>query len=192
MIKQIFDSKQNEVTLSSTGRVFICVNEKEVQVQELKLNDEGEPDGYKDVTKYEYDTLWVNPIKQSADAILQAFKEARVEEIDEYDTSAAVNSFQLNGMPMWLGRDMRLTLRNRLLSEQALGKSESTVWYEGIGIPMQIEAALQLLNALEVYASDCYDITAQHKVAVLSASTIAEVGAYDITEGYPENPKYSL
>lgn len=193
MIKQIFDQKQPEVTLSTTGRVLICVNEKEVKVWEsFEMDETGEPAAPVQVTKYEYDTVWVKPIKQSAEAILQAFKAERLAEIDAYDTSDNVNSFKLNGTPMWLSRDMRLTLRNRLNSENAVGKNDTTIWYEGRNIEMQIDAALQLLTALEVYASNCYDVTAHHQVSIMSLGSIAEVGAFDITAGYPEIPEYTL
>ena len=197
MIKQIFDTKQDEVTLSKTGRVLICVNETELQVVEqraVESDDASAELSYEDVTvtKYQYDTLWVKPVKQSDAEILKAFKRARVAEIDEYDTSGDVNSFSLNGVTLWLDRDTRGSLKNRLEAENAAGKTSSTIWYEGYSFALPIEYSLDLLNALEVYASECYDVTAQHKVDVEACDTIAEVGACDITTGYPGNPAFTI
>lgn len=193
MNKQIFDNKQDEVTLSTTGRVLVCTNEAEIQVYEtVQPEDENSEPTQELVTKYQYDTLWVKPVKQSDEAILQAFKEARIAEIDAYDTSSSVNNFTLNGISMWLDRATRGALKNRLEAEQAVNKETSVIWYDGHSFTVPIASALQLLTDLEVYASNCYDVTAQHKIDIQNLTSIAEVGAYDITSGYPTAPEYSF
>lgn len=195
MIKQIFDSKQGTITYSTTGRALICVNEKEIvtTVQVPSENpEEGDTEETKELIQYEYDTQWITPVKQSTEAALQAFKNARIEEIAEYGNSSAVNIFTLNGMKLWLDYATRGRLKNRLLAEQEDGKEESTIWYSGYSIKVPVEKGLYLLSKLEVYASESYDITSQHKVDIQALDTIEAVANFDITADYPEPPVFTM
>lgn len=93
----------------------------------MSINEDGE-ETEETVTKYQYDTAWIKPIKQSSEAILQAFKDYRIDEVDEYDTSDTVNNFVLNGISGWFSRDLRTSLRDRYLIEQENGKTDTTIW----------------------------------------------------------------
>ena len=107
--------------------------------------------------------------------------------IDAYDTSSNVNSFTLGGMPLWVSRADRTTLKVRFESELAAGLTATTLWYGLVPIPIEdITQGLAMLVALEVYASRCFDITAAHKAAVMQLTSIEAVLAYDFTQGYPD------
>lgn len=190
MKTEIFDAKQPTYTHSATGRTLICVNERVVQIAHPSNDPDSDEIQY--VTGYQYDTCWVAPIKQSETEVLKEFKKLKIAEIEAYDVSSSVNCFTLNGIPMWLDRGTRLTLKNRMEAEAAVGKEHTVVWYEGMNIPMNIGDCLQLLIDLENYASQCYDITGNHKLAVSRAATIEEVGSIDISADYPKFPVYTL
>lgn len=117
---------------------------------------------------------------------LETAKESKIEEIIEYDKSRSVNEFLFSGVPMWLDKETRGGLRIRLEAEQALGKTDTTLWYGLTPVPLKIADGLKMLVALEVYASACYDTTAQHKANVDALTTIEDVNAYD----YTTNPSY--
>lgn len=117
---------------------------------------------------------------------LEGKKQEKIVEIEQYDTSDAVNGFYYNGQFMWLDRETRATLRNTIDSLKIMGRNELNIWYNELNITLNIEQAEYLLAALEVYATDCYNVTAQHKVFVNSLETIEEVNNFDITEDYPE------
>ena len=51
---------------------------------------------------------------------------------------------------------------------------------------MNCDKAIQLLSALELYALECFNVTAVHKKAVSEMSTVEEVLVYDYTAGYPK------
>lgn len=107
--------------------------------------------------------------------------------IDEYDTSSNVNSFTLGGMPLWVSRADRTTLKVRFESELAAGLTSTTLWYGLVPIPIEdITQGLAMLVALEVYASRCFDTTAAHKAAVMKLTSVEAVLAYDFTQGYPD------
>lgn len=117
---------------------------------------------------------------------LEAAKAAKVAEITAYDVSDAVNSFTLNGKSLWLDKAMRVGLVNSTTIEKEAGKTETVLWFDGVSYALPVDTALQMLSQLELYALECYNVTAKHKSEVAQLATIEEVEAYDITSGYPE------
>ena len=49
-----------------------------------------------------------------------------------------------------------------------------------------------MLQALEIYALACYNVTEEHKAAVNALTTIEEVDAYDYTTDYPEKLSFDV
>lgn len=117
---------------------------------------------------------------------LELAKEKVIKQIEEYDISDNVNSFTLNDNKVWLDKNTRVGLVNSLNVEKADGKKESTLWFNNMKYEINIDLALNLLNKIELYALECFNVTAQHKFEVLALEDINEVNLYDITAGYPE------
>lgn len=113
-------------------------------------------------------------------------KDAKIREIIAHDTSGEVNSFILNGNPVWLSKADRVGLMNSINIEKASGRETSILWFGGVKLEINCDTAIQLLSALELYALECYNITASHKASVLALESIEEINAYDYTIGYPE------
>lgn len=114
-------------------------------------------------------------------------KAEMIERIDAYDLSPAVNSFILGGAEMWLDKATRVGLANSITIEAEAGRETTNLWFNGIRFSLTISAAKQMLAAVELYALDCYNVTASHKYSVSQLATIEEVDAYRFTEGYPEH-----
>lgn len=106
--------------------------------------------------------------------------------IDTYDTSSSVNSFTLGGKEMWLPKETRVGLVNSITIEKAAGKDTTTLWFGGEKYELPVDTALKMLSALELYALECYNVTAAHKARVLTLSDVSEIIAFNIEEGYPE------
>ena len=121
----------------------------------------------------------------------QAKKEV-IRKIDEYDTSINVNSFKINGVDVWLSKDTRVGLMNSISIEKAAGKEQSVLWFNSICVTVNCDSAIQMLSALELYALDCYNKTAEHKVNVQNLSSIEEVHNYDYTQGYPNKLEFTI
>lgn len=117
--------------------------------------------------------------------LLQRAKESKIREVERYDQSSNVNEFAFRTVPMWLDKATRDGLHLRLLAEQAAGKESTTLWFGTQSFEIPISSAFQLLYAIEVYASACYDMTAAHKAAIEALTSVEDVEAYDYTEGYP-------
>lgn len=119
-------------------------------------------------------------------------KEMILGEIDAYDTSSEVNSFYLEGMPVWLSKDIRVGLMNSTSIEKAAGHEETTLWLGTTPLVINCDLAINLLGALELYALECFNKTAEHKRNIENIETIEELIEYDYTEGYPEKLNLSL
>lgn len=105
--------------------------------------------------------------------------------INQYDKSEAVNDFTYNGMHMWLDREMRRTLRERLAREKAKGQETTRITYEDNTFTLPIDDAEFMLEELEDYATACFDKTAEHTQNVADMRDVDEILAYDFTTGYP-------
>ena len=117
---------------------------------------------------------------------LEVAKQAVSEAILAYDSSEAVNQFSINGSPMWLDKATRAGLKLRLEAEQAEGKENTTLWYGTEAITLPVSNAIVMLNRLEIYASESYDVTQGHLARIALMESVEEVLGYNITEGYPE------
>lgn len=116
---------------------------------------------------------------------LQTAKQLKIAEIDAYDKSSAVNGFVLNGAVVWLDKATRVGLMNSTSITKAMGQPTTTLWLGESKMEVPCDTAIQLLSALEMYALECFNVTAAHKVAVSELNSIEEVEKYDITAGYP-------
>lgn len=117
-------------------------------------------------------------------------KEKKVDDILKHDKSAEVNLFYIGDTAMWLDKETRTGLMLRFQAEQAIGNTDTTLWANGVQYPLPLAMAVQMLYALEVYASACYDNTQRHLAAVDSLSTIEDIQSYDYTTGYPEKLRF--
>lgn len=118
--------------------------------------------------------------------LLEIAKTEKISELEDYDQSSNVNEFTFHDVPMWLDKATRDGLHLRLLAEQAAGKEATTLWFGTQSFEIPITQAFQLLYAIEVYASTCYDRTAAHKAAIEALTSVEDVDGYDYTSGYPE------
>lgn len=142
--------------------------------KEIKEN----ADGYPVLVEHEY--------------TIDELKEMKIAEINAYDKSDAVNSFTLAGKQIWLDKDTRVGLVNSIGIEKESGRINTTLWYNAEKYVIPVDDALNMLNQLELYALDCYNVTQSHIAAVKSLPDAGQVEAYNHKGEYPEQPKFVL
>lgn len=123
---------------------------------------------------------------------LEYHKRQKIHEIDVYDISENVNGFFLGDTLLWLDKDTRTGLVNTLNSAAIVGREQVNIWFSGLYITLHIDEARQLLAALEIYATDCYNVTALHKVQVNELETIEEVDNFDVSSDYPDRLVFNM
>lgn len=126
------------------------------------------------------------------DDTLETHKRNKLREIDVYDISENVNGFYLGDTLLWLDKDTRTGLVNTLNSAVIVGRENVNIWFSGLYITLHIEEARQMLAALEIYATDCYNVTAMHKMQVNAMDDIESVDSFDVTADYPQRLVFNI
>lgn len=188
MEKYYFNEAQPRLTVGD-GVVLLLINGKEETEISGGMPDENGLATTEAVGRkvWVYDGVRLETGGMTSEAALTAAAQKMVlEQIDKYDTSPSVNGFMLNGQRVWLNKDTRVGLMNSTSIAKAMGKTTTTLWFGGMQIEVNCDKAIQLLSALEMYALECFNVTAAHKKAVAELNTVEEVLGYDYTQGYPE------
>lgn len=125
-------------------------------------------------------------LKALADSELSIAKTQKIVEIENYDMSPKVNGFILNGVEAWLDKGTRVGLMNSTTIAKNAGHETTTLWFGDKKIEVGCDKAIALLSALEMYALECFNVTAAHKKIVEELTDIDGVSAFDVTSDYPE------
>ena len=181
-----------KVELTDLKQAFIRVNERKIEVDENARNKDrltAQGVAYEPhiVTKYAYDEELISLETYSEEGALEAVKNRKLAEIDEYDTSDNVNVFYLNGMKVWLDKDTRVGLMNSTNIAKSKKNDTTTLWLGSNKLVINCDLAIQLLSDLEMYALDCFNVTASHKKEVSEMTDIEKIYNYDYKAGY-RNP----
>ena len=194
MEKYYFDEAQPRLTVGD-GVVLLLINGKQETEVMGGMPDENGLMTTEAVERkvWVYDGVRLETGGMTSEAALTAAAQKMVQEqIDKYDTSPSVNGFMLNGLRVWLNKDTRVGLMNSTSIAKAMGKTTTTLWFGGMQIEVNCDKAIGLLSALEMYALECFNVTAAHKKAVAELNTVEEVLGYDYTKGYPEQLKMEV
>ena len=123
---------------------------------------------------------------------LEEAKAEKIAEITAYDTSDKVNGFILNGLLVWRDKATRVGLMNSTTIAKAAGQETTTLWLGGAKLVVDCDKAIQLLSALEMYALECFNVTASHKKAVSELMSLEDVEVYEYKAGYPKMLEMSV
>jgi hypothetical protein len=128
---------------------------------------------------------WEEYIAPIYEHTIEDYRKRKKDEILRYDSSEEVNAFHMQGQRMWLDKVTRAGLMLRFQAEQAMGNEYTTLWYGTNQYELPLLGAFQMLYALEVYASQCYDNTQRHLANIENLDTKEEIESYDYKVGYP-------
>lgn len=143
---------------------------------------------------------FIPPAKEepTEEELLRKAKEDKLNRLHEYDSSKSVNVCYIKyggqSISYWADKHERDALKSAVRDYITLGKTEYRLDLRemGISITLPCELLLQMLAALEVYATECYNRTTDHEFAIKSLVTKDEIEAYDFTVGYPEKLVFNL
>lgn len=135
--------------------------------------------------------VYVTPMHNvTVEEFLNQEKEQMIENIFYYDSSDDVNIFYFGEQKMWLDKATRVGLKLRFDAELSAGKNTTTLWYNGMSFELELSAALHMLNAIELYASACYDKTQAHIASINAIEDLEALKNYDYRTGYPEKLRF--
>lgn len=122
--------------------------------------------------------------------LLARAKANKIAELEAYDGSDAVNSFNVDGKDMWVPADKRAILRISIEAYKGISAETITKVWEGQEYTFSTTDWYNMLNQVEVYASECFNQTQRHKDAIIALGSVEDVENYDFTDGYPEKPVF--
>lgn len=185
MEKMFFSEPQKRVTVGAYGKVLVLLNERKEKVVSNSMGDEMRE--AVPTEQYVYDGCLLDTGGIASDqALLTAAQREVLSTIETYDASDSVNAFMLNGQAVWLDKATRVGLMNSTTIAKAMGQDTTTLWLGEAKLVVDCDKAIQLLSALEMYALECFNVTAAHKKAVTEMTTLEDVLGYDYTGGYPQ------
>lgn len=136
------------------------------------------------------------PPAPTPEDLLESARREKLNDITSYDNSFGVNSFTIvlgeNSMETWLTPDKRSDYKNSIDAAELLGRTEVTPVFNGISITIPVQTAKIALAQIQLYANQCYNVTEMHKSAVNAMDNIADIEAFDVTQGYPEKLSFEL
>lgn len=191
--KETFYNKQPMIDYGMVTTILI--NETPVIIEYDDVADDGSPVKVKR-QMYRYDsyrfdfglgTLLPSKIKNLEEYVLRKIKDIIIDKITKYDVSENVNLFYLQGNPMWLNDIKRTSLIKSTNIRKSQGAITTVLWDDDNNkYDIPVDVALNMLNTLEMYALDCYNMTAQHKKNISEMDSIEDVLNYDYMAGYPK------
>lgn len=132
------------------------------------------------------------PEEPSQEELLQDAKQAKLLELQEYDSSSSVNSIIVNDLELWIPAEQRAILKTSVDAYKSLNYDSVTKVWEGLEYTASPDQWLTMINMVEVYASECFNTTARHKAAIEALTTVEEVENYDFTINYPNKLNFNL
>lgn len=168
----------------------ILINDRYSLDEQVKILTGNDSQDIKDLKNWRHLCKGVAREVLGIQPTLEDIKEDLIAKIDNYDTSDEVNCFYYNGVPMWLDKSTRVGLMNSTSIEKSAGADTTTLWLGSITVTLPVDDLLTMLSALELYALECYNVTANHKAEANSLQTIEEALEYDYTTGYPQKLRF--
>lgn len=138
-------------------------------------------------------------VEQVWNMVMRTLEDAKYEklnEIDLYDSSNAVNGFDVingeNNITSWLTPAERANYRSSIDAAELLGLEELSLYIGETEITLPLQKAKLMLAQIQLYADQCFIVTKQHKVTVETLNSIESVDEYDITSNYPQKLIFNL
>lgn len=123
---------------------------------------------------------------------LQQAQRQKLVAISEYNTSENVDGFILNGTRHWLTLEERKSAKLSTDAHITLGHETTEQYLDGKLYTIPCQTLLLMLAQLEVYALNCLNNALRQKAEVEALTTVEEVEAYDITQGYPDMLSFTI
>ena len=127
---------------------------------------------------------------------LEDAKRQKLSQINQYDKSDAINSFDIvigsDTITTWITPNNRANYKNSIDAAELIGLEELHPVFNGQMLTISTQVAKMALANIQIYADRCFVVTETHKKAVEELDTIEAVDAYNNETGYPERLTFTL
>lgn len=184
---------RNKIYYKEIDNKIVFYNEESIILGEWRIhnptNEQLEEAGWKEYNPKEH------PIPGRT---LSQAKEERIVQLQEYDTSSAINEFFIekdgNIISFWGNKNDRASLKTVVEDyiNQGLVDYRLDIRERGISVVVNCDKLLDILSQLEIYAAQCYNTTTDHIYMINSLETVEEVDNYDYTKNYPQKLTFNI
>lgn len=115
-----------------------------------------------------------------------SYKNEKIEFLKTLDNSDELNTIYINDVPFVLRKDMRSSLRNAIESLKEIGKRTITIWSGTNSIELLLKQATKVLNEIECYAQEVFQITSLNNKKIVESRSKEELDNLNLEE-YPSN-----
>lgn len=128
----------------------------------------------------------------------EAWKAMKEALIVAYDSSDTVKDLTINGIHGWLDKETRVGLVNMYQMYNTVATENDAIppmWVSGVPIQFSnTEDALSFLGKVEMYSSQCYNITQRHLAAISSLFKMDDIDgirSFEHRKDYPDKLQLS-
>lgn len=124
---------------------------------------------------------------------LQGIKDNLTYQIHIFNDQGYINYFTYGDLKLKMLYEDRARFKMSLDAYKLLGKQTMTKYFYGHKIDFNLkdyDKLILMLAALEVYYSECWNVTQQHLEFVKNVTSIDEIYNFDITADYPSQLKF--
>jgi hypothetical protein len=181
-IKDGVKKSSNKIIIYKNGYQYINPSE------ELILSDGWE----------EYKEPTIPVYEPSEEELFNMRKEQLINDLYEYDSSEYVNIcyIQLNDniLPYWTNKNERSVLKSVIHDyiDNNIPNYRLDLRDLNISIELNCELLLNILSVLEIYASQCYNVTTDHLYNINKLTTLEELNNYNFKINYPEKLTFTV
>lgn len=153
-------------------------------------------DGEPDMDALRADLVLWKQYREERD--LLAVKKEKEAEILAYDSSPAVNGFEIRRggekvTDYWIDRDLRTSLEGDVIACSSVSDTyKFDIREMGITLELNCNKFLEALANLRRYAYTAFNVTSQHIAAMKALETQEAVKGYDYTTGYPQKLSFDI
>lgn len=117
---------------------------------------------------------------------VETAKRNKLAELEVWDTSSAVQTFECGGTQMWADRAVRDTIRASVEACVSLGDKECSFTIGEHLLTMPCADALTMLQRLQRYGMQCNAAKARARAEILAMRRVSVIKGYDCAQYYPE------
>lgn len=141
-------------------------------------------EGYQSVLHADFET---GQVWYELEVTLDQAKKEMVKLAKDYKIKSLNLNLPEGKETFWIDSKTRATILNSLKVEKQIGNKVTHLFINERAVLFPIEAAICLMNRMDRWDKEVFEVEANHIINIHSLETIEEVRAYDYTVGYPSD-----
>ena len=92
----------------------------------------------------------------------------------------------------WLDSDTRTSLVNTINAKKLAGETTIDIWFNDDSVTLTLDKAIELINTIELYSSNCYNIVQEKLNEINLLSSNDDIYNYVIVDSFPNKLIFNI